>query len=230
MVNGMPEFSDISGAIPFQFDLTVQDKGAIKEARMVKKMEKKMVSRPSREAECRQQLEYVRDTLQQSYERRVAERAEFLRDFYEAMFQLNAKDFTKECRKYCSMKMNLVLQKAFQEEHQGHGYLWAIFTDNMMHGADGIQVSYLEGNPALVENSGYALFMFGDSVKRATPKYRFFNEEDKWYRVALDGQPVYVQVDGQKDYITITGLVNPRLNLMVRNGYPKYMRPRIPWL
>lgn len=39
--------------------------------------------------------------------------------------------------------------------------------------------------------------------------YRLTDMEHKWYKVSMGGHAVYVQVDGQGKYLTITGLANP---------------------
>jgi len=140
------------------------------------------------------------------------------------LFQLSDKDFTNKYKTHCTVEILQQLKSIYKAWHDYlNGYAWSVFSDNQMHGGKDFHFTYLDGDPVKVENKAQAQYMFGDSVKQRLIKYRFTNMEDKWFRVDMGKQCVMVQVDGQGDYITITGLVNPRLNFVVKNQIDRRM-------
>ena len=166
--------------------------------------------------------------LQRQYEQHVKERLLFLQQFYQGLYTLSPRKFARKYRYRCSEELYKSLQSTYKLRMRRDGNFWVFFTDNELHDGKDFRFSYLDGDPARVEDKRLAYYMFGDSVRRFPfadwslreyierdstmhflLDYRLSDMEHKWYKVSMGGHTVYVQVDGQGKYLTITGLANP---------------------
>ncbi|MBP3774230.1 MAG: hypothetical protein ILA34_02635 [Bacteroidaceae bacterium] len=181
---------------------------AMKEMRKVRKLEKKLSKGNASSVKYKNELKQLKDTLQRHYEMRVAERLDFLEQFYTDLFLLDNQAMTQRYRPFCSTTIKDILKKVYGDMHGEHGYAWSLFTDNIKHLTGTFRLTYLNGDPQIVEDKELALFMFDDSVRQVKPIYRFCNEEDKWFLFSMGDCRIYVQVDGSGNDLVITGLAN----------------------
>ena len=172
-------------------------------------------SEPKKE-KYKQQLKQYIASLQNQFKKNTNGRMLFLQKFYSDLYQLTNKEFTKKYKRHCSRDILDELKYKYRLYHGRKGYAWNIFTDNEKHAASEFRFAYLNGNPDNVTDKQEALFMFGDSVKRKEPEYRYTNAEDKWYRVSMGNHYVMVQVEGVGKDMLVTGISNPYTNSIIK--------------
>src|SRR5574344_259857 len=113
--------------------LTNEEMKAWGERTYVYELEKNIDYWPSKRDKHTKLLQEEKDRLQKAFETRMNERSEFLREFYNDLYHLNNKDFTKRYKKSCSDEVLKRLKFAYILHHGKKGYAWFIFTDNKIH-------------------------------------------------------------------------------------------------
>ena len=177
-----------------------------------------------------QELEQLRNRLKSQFDQRIAERTQFLQNFYADLFRLSNKEFTSQYKKHCSKDLLSELKTVYKLRHGKNGYAWSVFTDNNRHRPEECNITYLDGNAVKAGNAELARYMFGDSTRQKakrrwyTGKYRYFNAEDKWFRVDRGENAIMVQIDGQGKEVVITGIVNPLQEIVFKE--PDKEKPR----
>lgn len=136
--------------------------------------------------------------LQQNRDRRIIHRIEFLHAFYNDLYQLPQNEFTDKYKRHSVGNILKAMKKLYEQKHGKDGYLWTIFGDNKMHGSSDFTVTQPNG-------------------KSKNPKetYPYSYLDNPWFRITMGENYVDIKVDGEKEKIKITGIVNPYLNIAI---------------
>ena len=147
------------------------------------------------------------ELIQRRAEREQA-RTAFLQGFYDDLYQMTPKAFTKKYRKHTSDTLRSKLKQLYALNHDGKtGYAWAAFGDNKMHSAGDfkIQPGNMDGKIKVFKYYNY---------KDSMPYIRY---DKTWYTATIDGQSINIKLTGDKKFVVINAVDNPILKIDLRH-------------
>ncbi len=151
--------------------------------------------------------------LMQKRENRINRKLKFLKELYTYLSTDNIKNFNRQCQRHSS---NMVLHELRSIGRKGEGGtpFWRFFCNPKEQAPEKIQICHIKYSDHSVPGLKHIYpVIYGDSTKWNNDKIPYCDADARWYLVTLDKEPVFLRLEGTGNFILITGIINPAMNI-----------------
>ena len=160
-------------------------------------LEAKMKCYPKKCEKYERMIQEEKSKLQRNREIRINQRIDFLRSFYNDLYEISQKDFTKKYKYHIADNILKTIEDLYFETYGRKGYYWTIFGDNKIH-----------------NGQDFSFTQYGKTLK-PEETYAYYDNDNPWYKVTMGDNAVDIRVKGENGDVIITGLRNRLLNITI---------------
>ena len=183
------------------------------ERNRMRKLRNKFHKHPEKKEKYTMLLNREYDKLMQKRETRIHKKILFLKEMYAGFSEEDFDKFNRLCKRHCT---NMMLNglKRLSKEKAYNGPLWNLFCNPKRQKPEKTRIYHIKysdhNTPGLKDI--YPI-IYGDSTKWDNDKVPYCDADARWYLVALDNDPIFLRLEGTGNFILITGIINPAMDL-----------------
>ena len=184
------------------------------------RLQKKLAKHPEQKEKYMALISKKYYKLMQKREKRIQQKLEFLNELYSNITNNDYEKFGSQCKRHCANRvlenLNEICKATYSRETVP---FWYLFSDKETYKPQDIKIRHIRysdyNRPELKD---YYKFMYGDSTHWENDAIPFTDADARWYQVKLGKQPIFLRLEGTGKFVLITGLINPKIKLAIKDG------------
>ena len=182
------------------------------------RLQRKMANHPEKKDKYVDLINKKYNELMQNREERISYKLKFLNGLYSNITKHDFENFGKQCKKHCSNELAYILKYVCKENRTTIPF-WSLFCNGDEQEQTEIKTNHIKYNdydkPEL--KNVYRLMYNRNCALKEYDAIPFSDADARWYQVTLGKQPIFLRLEGTGKFVLITGLINPQLNLAVKD-------------